>query len=83
MEGDPGGSGYYLESGKIEIWINRGNKRVSLAVLTDGEFVGELSAVDLAPRSASAVAVEDCVVVEFDHRQIANRIKDSASSKRP
>ena len=75
MEGDPGGSGYYLESGKIEIWISRGNKRVPLAMLSDGEFVGELSAVDLAPRSASAVAVEDCVVVEFDHQQIANRIK--------
>ncbi len=74
-EGDPGGSGFFLESGQVEIWVNRADKRVILGMLTDGEFVGELSAFDLAPRSASATAVKDCVVVEFNHEQLNNRIQ--------
>ncbi len=74
-EGNEGGFGFYIESGCVDIWIEREGEHVALATLTKGDFVGELSTFDLAPRSASATTASDCVLLEFSHDQISKRIQ--------
>ena len=73
-EGESGNTGYYIESGRVRVWIKRDGGEVTLCELKEGELVGELSAIDLSPRSASATALTDCVLVKFNHHQILNRI---------
>jgi CRP-like cAMP-binding protein len=59
-EGDPGDSLFIVESGRIQ--ISTGEEHRQIAVLTEGDLLGEMALVTGAPRSASAVAQTDCRV---------------------
>ncbi|MBN2351460.1 MAG: DUF1003 domain-containing protein [Spirochaetales bacterium] len=59
--GDAGNDLHMIEKGRVEIFIppqREKGKKLSLAVLTAGQFFGELSLFDRKPRSATACAVE-------------------------
>ena len=59
-KGDEGTVLYMIISGKIKIVRqSRGGDEAILALLTDGDFCGEMSLLDDLPRSADAVAVEE------------------------
>jgi CRP-like cAMP-binding protein len=58
-QGDPGDSLCIIVSGTVEV---RHNDRV-VAVLSRGDFFGEISLIDGKPRTASVVAVDDVVVL--------------------
>src|SRR4051794_9474397 len=53
-EGDPGDSLFIVVSGELEISRREGGREVALATRGPGEFVGELSLLQAAPRSATA-----------------------------
>lgn len=55
-QGDEGDSMYLIEEGAVDIVAGSGSQRVTLAALFGGQYFGELSLLDGAPRSASAVA---------------------------
>jgi CRP/FNR family transcriptional regulator len=61
--GDAGNGCYLLEQGllKVTVTSSRGEER-TIAVLGAGAVVGELSMVDGGPRSASVVALSDCLL---------------------
>ena len=65
--GDAGSSMYIIEDGSIEITVPALNLRRQLrvAVLHDGEFLGELALVDGLPRTATARALEECKLIEM------------------
>lgn len=66
-EGDPGGIMYVIRSGKVELSIyDEDRQRVVLATFEDGDFFGELSLLDQAPRSATATALTDTEVLVID-----------------
>ncbi len=73
-EGEHGDTGYFIESGTVDVLIRRDGMDVSLVKLGAGELVGELAMFDPAPRSATATALTDCVLVKFDRYQVINRI---------
>jgi CRP/FNR family cyclic AMP-dependent transcriptional regulator len=53
-----------VQAGRVKVYSTTGNgKEVVLAVRGPGELVGELSALDDEPRSASVVAVDDVEAV--------------------
>lgn len=59
-KGDEGTALYMIISGKIKIVRqSKGGDEAILALLTDGDFCGEMSLLDDLPRSADAVAVEE------------------------
>jgi CRP-like cAMP-binding protein len=64
-EGQEGRSAYIVESGTVEIWKSVGGERVVLALLGRGAVFGEMALIDLAPRMATATALEHtiCVVI--------------------
>ncbi len=54
-EGDKGDSVYFIESGRVNIFLLSGEgKEKSLRIFGKGEFFGEMSIFDKLPRSASA-----------------------------
>ncbi|GAB4378209.1 MAG: cyclic nucleotide-binding domain-containing protein [Calditrichia bacterium] len=62
-QGDAGVGMYIIEKGQVAIRLEPSQQVV--AELSDGEFFGELSLLDDAPRSATAVAITDCKMLGF------------------
>ena len=62
LENDPGDTAYVILVGQVDIWRagTEDTADVVLASLQSGEVFGELALIDGEPRSASAVATEDC-----------------------
>ncbi len=65
QQGDPGSGMFLIIKGKIEIYVEPGGNRVSLAVLKAGEFMGEMSLFGdgQQTRTASAMAEGNVVAV--------------------
>lgn len=63
-EGDQGDSLFVLESGSAAVMKHRDGRERVLSRLARGECFGEMAVMDLMPRSASVVAVEDCTAIE-------------------
>jgi len=60
-EGDPAGPLYVIEKGRARAFSGGGNgRRMNLAFYREGDFFGELSAINDAPRAASVEAFTDC-----------------------
>lgn len=59
-QGDSGNSLYVILRGELKVTaLGSGGKQIILAFLGQGNFVGELSLLDDAPRSATVQATED------------------------
>lgn len=66
-EGDAGDSMFIIMDGKVRIHKSEeGNgKEKEIAVLVKGEFAGEMALLDQQPRSASATALEETLLLEI------------------
>ncbi len=70
-EGEPGDRMYVILDGKVKLGQTSPDGRESLlAVLGPGEVFGELSLFDPGPRTATATAVTDTVVVGLGHTDL-------------
>ena len=58
-EGSPGDALYVVLDGELEVTKRRGGQDVVLAVRGAGEFIGEMSLLEQAPRSASVRALRE------------------------
>lgn len=56
-QGSSGNSMFIIQSGAIEISCLRGEEKVVIALLEQGEFFGEIALIDSQPRSATATAL--------------------------
>ncbi len=67
-EGDPGDRLYVVTSGKVKLGRTSADGRENLlAVLGPGEMFGELSLFDPGPRTATATAITDTVLIALGH----------------
>ena len=57
-EGDHGECAYIIESGTVEVSLNKGGRKLVIATLGKGEVLGEMSIIDKLPRTATARALE-------------------------
>ncbi len=56
-EGERSNAAYLITSGQVEIVrVRDGGKSETIAVLNQGEYFGEMGAIDDKPRSATAIA---------------------------
>jgi len=62
-EGQPGEELYIIQRGSVKIVKIVDNNEVLLAVLKQGDIFGEMALLEAKPRSASAIAYEDCTVL--------------------
>lgn len=64
-QGEKGTSMYIILKGKVEIWAESNGNHKKLGILSDGDFFGEMSLLEGMPRSATALSVEDSIVMEI------------------
>ena len=65
-EGQPGDFMYVVTRGEVEIRRKVGETERVLAVLRDGEFLGEMAILNARPRSATAVVRTDARLLVID-----------------
>ncbi len=76
-QGDPPTCAYLLEKGMIEIFAEAGEETILISRLGPGDLLGEMAVLDDAPRTASARAAEQCVLLEIDRTQLNQRLEQS------
>jgi CRP/FNR family cyclic AMP-dependent transcriptional regulator len=60
FEDDPGDALYIVSTGQVKVvLIGEDGREVILSVLGEGDFFGEMSLIDDAPRSAHVIAMKD------------------------
>ncbi len=75
-DGDPPDSVYLIKEGEIEISKGTGTKKRVLAVLSEGDFLGEMAVIDGSPRSATAKAITKTTLVTLDTSEFKKEIED-------
>lgn len=64
-EGETGNAAYIIETGQVEILVNRGTNKLRIGTRGAGALVGEMAMIDDQPRTATVRATEDCEVIEI------------------
>lgn len=65
--GEPGESLFLVRTGEIELFIkDTAGQKIILDIVRSGDFFGELALLDAAPRSATAMALTQCELIELD-----------------
>src|SRR5215831_10261455 len=71
-QGDLGGDMYIVAEGDVNIFLpGEDSRRVSLKDVARGEFFGELALFDRKPRSASALATTDALLLELTRETLS------------
>ncbi len=65
-EGDAGKEMFIIQEGQVEILKSVGGKDRQVAVLEEGDFFGETALLEEIPRTASARALTNCVLLRID-----------------
>ena len=76
--GDKGDAMYVIQSGVIDIRVplQGPKKEMTVSVLHEGEFFGELSIIDGLPRTATAIAAEDAQLLEMKRNEFIKFLLD-------
>ena len=69
---------YVVNRGKVSISARVGAVEKVLSTLGQGEFFGEMSILNGAPRSATATCVEDCLLLVVDARTFEAMVRASS-----
>ena len=77
-QGNPGLGMYIIQSGSADVLLEAEDGRmIRLATLGDGQFFGEMSLLDGAPRAASVVTVEKSRIIGFFRADLMDLIAHS------
>jgi small-conductance mechanosensitive channel/CRP-like cAMP-binding protein len=81
--GDEGSSMFVVHNGRVQVQVSENGRPRTVAVLTEGDFFGEMGLFTGEPRTASVVAIEETEVLEIGHaamKQILETNPDLAES---
>jgi len=74
-EGDPADVMYMIHKGKVQISKGSGSFNENIRILGEGEFIGEMAVINSMPRSATAVAAEDCILIKMDRESFNETVQ--------
>jgi CRP/FNR family transcriptional regulator/CRP/FNR family cyclic AMP-dependent transcriptional regulator len=78
FEQDEGDSLFIMNTGKVKVAkISDEGKEIILAVLSAGDFFGDMSLLDGEPRSATVIALEDTEVYTLRRQEFLTMIRES------
>jgi HlyB family type I secretion system ABC transporter len=69
-EGDPAGPMYVIEKGRARAFTGLNGRELNLAFYRAGDFFGELSILNGAPRGASVEAFTDCQLLALEPQDV-------------
>ncbi len=83
-QGDTSRSLFIISTGRLKVFANDeyGNQTI-FTFLSEGDFFGELSLLDSAPRSASVMAVDDCKLLTLSHQNFTNILEEHSEISQP
>jgi CRP/FNR family cyclic AMP-dependent transcriptional regulator len=79
-QGDEGTALYLILQGRIKISVSRRTDTVTLAILGQGEFLGEMALLDDLPRSADAMALEDSQLYALNRKDFLSFLKNNENA---
>src|SRR5713226_3705785 len=79
-QGEEGSSLFIIDEGAVEISYGEGRGRVVLATLFNGQYFGELSLFDGAPRSATATATKQSRLIRLDRDDLVDFVNKNPSA---
>ncbi len=79
-QGDEGAALFIIEEGAVEISYGDGKSKVLLAHLFAGQYFGELSVFDKAPRSATATTTRPSRLVRLDRDDLVDFVNKNPSA---
>ncbi|NRA68078.1 MAG: EAL domain-containing protein [Pseudobacteriovorax sp.] len=74
-QGETGDCAYIIESGRVEVSVTSDAETAVLTTLGVGEIFGEMSVLDGSPRSASATAMEPCILIIVSSEALSERFQ--------
>lgn len=70
-QGDDSHALYLIKKGKVRIFtISPGGEETSFRIFSEKDIIGEFAAIDGQPRSTTAKAVEDCILIELERTKL-------------
>ena len=76
-EGERGECAYIIESGNVEILVQRGGQLIQIGTRGAGSLLGEMAMIDDKPRTATVRALDDCTVLEITREDFAHRVESA------
>jgi len=77
-EGEPGKEMYVVQQGRVHISKRVGDVEKILSTLGQGEFFGEMSILNNAPRSATATCADDSKLLVIDPKTFEAMVRGNA-----
>ena len=78
-QGEKGNCMYVIQSGKVEVFREEGERQIPLRMASKGEFFGEMALVERMERSASVRAVGEARILTVDKRTFMRRVHEDPS----
>ena len=76
QQGDEGNCMYVVQAGKVEVVKEEQGQKISLGVLSKGEFFGEMALFERERRSATILAQGEARVLTIDKKTLLRRIQE-------
>ena len=76
-EGDEAYTAFIIQSGRVRVFSQKGNKKVELGVLEVGDIFGEAALIHGGKRTASVEAVEDCNLIVIHRDDFKSKLEKS------
>ncbi len=76
-EGDDGCCAFIIEEGEVEIVHPNAQGEYRLSLLKKGELFGEVALIDQQPRTATARATENSVLIQIEHNLVKGLLERS------
>jgi EAL domain-containing protein (putative c-di-GMP-specific phosphodiesterase class I) len=76
-EGERGECAYIIESGNVEIVVQRDGVPIQIGTRGAGSLIGEMAIIDDKPRTATVRAIDDCTVLEITREDFAHRVESA------
>ncbi|TAL28623.1 MAG: EAL domain-containing protein [Alphaproteobacteria bacterium] len=73
-EGERGECAYVIETGNVEILVQREGQPIQIGIRGPGSLIGEMAMIDDKPRTATVRAVDDCDVLEITREDFSRRV---------
>ena len=81
-QGDSSDAFYIIQQGQVRVLREEGEKELELALLSAGDFFGEMGVIDNAPRSASCITKGDTTLLLIERDEFLRMMATNPSISR-
>ncbi len=79
QQGDKGDCMYVIQEGEVEITREAGGKEIRLAIVKEGDIIGEMAIFDSEERSATVRAIGEVRALTVDKKNFLRRVHEDPS----